>query len=149
MRHGTLSRVTGTAVLALLSVPFTFLAQEQAQGHAKKHTKYTLVDIGTLGGPTSDVNGGSLIANRNGAVVGLVGHIRLRSVVAAAISSTRFGGKTGVLTDLGTLPGGSNSFADGINSQGAAVGFSENGLIDPLTGFAGVRRRRCGRTARS
>ena len=41
----------------------------------------------------------------------------------------------GSLTDLGTLPGGANSQGTAINSQGAVVGGSENGLIDPLTGF--------------
>ena len=106
MRHGRLSRINGTVLLALLAVPFTSLAQEQAQGHAKKHTRYTLVDIGTLGGPTSDVNGGSPIANRNGVSWGC--RTPLTTIRrATAISSTRFGGTNGVLTDLGTLPGGS------------------------------------------
>ena len=135
MRHGTLSRVAGTAVLALLSMPFTFQAQESAQGHAKKHTKYTLVDIGTLGGPTSDVNGGSPIANRNGDVVGLSDTSDYDPSCGCYLFHA-FRWHDGVLTDLGTLPGGSNSFADGINSRGAAIGFSENGSIDPLTGSA-------------
>ena len=42
--------------------------------------------------------------------------------------------RKGVLTDLGTLPGGSNSFAAANNSQGAVFGISENGLLDPVYG---------------
>ena len=42
--------------------------------------------------------------------------------------------QNGVLSDLGTLPGGSSSFALWINNGGQTVGVSQNGLIDPLTG---------------
>jgi probable HAF family extracellular repeat protein len=40
----------------------------------------------------------------------------------------------GVLTDLGALIPGYSSFASAINARGEAVGVSENGQIDPLTG---------------
>src|SRR5205085_2128694 len=42
--------------------------------------------------------------------------------------------QNGVLSDLGTLPGGSSSFALWINNGGQTVGVSQNGLVDPLTG---------------
>src|SRR5438093_2733575 len=42
--------------------------------------------------------------------------------------------QNGVLSDVGTLPGGSSSFALWINNGGQTVGVSQNGLIDPLTG---------------
>src|SRR5207247_11072594 len=39
----------------------------------------------------------------------------------------------GVLTDLGTLPGGNNSDVGGINARGWIAGGSETGETDPLT----------------
>jgi len=137
MRHGRLSWITGTVLLALLAMPFKGLAQEQAQAHAKKHTRYTLVDIGTLGGPNSEVNGGSVIANKSGAVVGGA-DTSVYDPGCDCYISHAFEWRKGVLTDLGTLPGGNNSFPNAINSQGAVVGTSENGLIDPITGFPEV-----------
>ena len=47
--------------------------------------------------------------------------------------------QNGVFVDLGTLPGGSNSCTQWINSRGWIVGGSENGAIDPLTGYPEVR----------
>jgi probable HAF family extracellular repeat protein len=41
----------------------------------------------------------------------------------------------GVLTDLGVLPGVNSGAPNWINDRGVVVGVSENGLIDPLTGF--------------
>jgi probable HAF family extracellular repeat protein len=38
------------------------------------------------------------------------------------------------LTDLGSLPGGNNSDANWINDRGLIIGWSENGMIDPLLG---------------
>ena len=42
--------------------------------------------------------------------------------------------KQGVLTDMGTLPGGHGSFAIWSNDRGQIVGLSDNGHIDPLLG---------------
>ena len=42
--------------------------------------------------------------------------------------------RKGVLTDLGTLPGGNNSLAFSINAPGTVFGASENGLPDPVYG---------------
>jgi probable HAF family extracellular repeat protein len=40
----------------------------------------------------------------------------------------------GLLTDLGALPGGYSSFGYAINNRSLVVGWSQNGLVDPLTG---------------
>src|SRR6185312_9330988 len=40
----------------------------------------------------------------------------------------------GVVTDLGALPGGANSFVDWISNSGLVVGGSQNGVTDPLIG---------------
>ena len=50
-----------------------------------------------------------------------------------------FLGNNDTLTDLGALPGGGNgSFAYASNDRRQEVGVSENGVIDPLTGFPEV-----------
>src|SRR5215469_16903886 len=46
--------------------------------------------------------------------------------------------RNGVLTDLGSLPGGNNSFAGWISANGLIVGASENGVIDPTFGVPEV-----------
>ena len=43
--------------------------------------------------------------------------------------------RNGNLRDLGTLPGGNNSGAVVVNGSGTIAGLSDNGVIDPLTGF--------------
>ena len=66
MRHAKRSWIAGSALFALLAVPALLSAQQKPA----KHTHYTLVDIGTLGGPNSEVQGGAVVINRSGAVAG-------------------------------------------------------------------------------
>jgi len=137
MRHGRLPWIAVTALLALPAAPFTGLSQAQAQEHSAKHSHYTLVDLGTLGGPATYVNS---IDSR-----GTVGGGALTSVPDPICTGPwhqstgcyyehAFNWRKGVLTDLGTLPGENNSFAASINSRGAVFGVSENGLPDPVYG---------------
>ena len=137
MRHGRLSWITGSALIVSLAAPVTGLAQEPAQEQPAKHSHYTLVDLGTLGGPATYVNS---IDSR-----GAVGGGALTTVPDPICTGPwnqgigcyyehAFNWGNGVLTDLGTLPGGFNSAAASINSQGAVFGVSENGLPDPVYG---------------
>ncbi len=137
MRHGRPSWITGTVLLASLTVPFTGLAQTQSQEHRKKHKHYTLVDLGTLGGPNSFLNGGSVLINPSGAVVATADTSVYDPGCDCYIDHAVEWHK-GVLTDLGTLPGGTNSLGNSINSRGTVSGWSENGLIDPVSGFPAV-----------
>jgi uncharacterized membrane protein len=43
--------------------------------------------------------------------------------------------KNGTLTDLGAVPGTNSSAAQAINAQGWSAGYSQNGLIDSVTGM--------------
>jgi probable HAF family extracellular repeat protein len=43
-----------------------------------------------------------------------------------------------MLTDLGTLPGGTSSCGAGVNTRGVVVGLSTDGSLDPLTGFPAI-----------
>src|SRR5262249_33910160 len=85
----------------------------------------------------SGVNGGSVVANRHGAVVGGA-DTSVYDPECDCYVSHAFKWEEGVLTDLGTLPGGNNSFAAAINDNGAVVGTSENGLIDPVYGLPAI-----------
>jgi probable HAF family extracellular repeat protein len=126
---------TGIAALvALLAVPAVLAAKDPPA----KHKRYTLVDIGTFGGPHSQVNFDSRVINSRGTVVG-----GASTAVPDPICAVDFPfcfyfhaleWKNGVVTDLGTLPGGNGSFAIAINGHGWIAGASENGLIDPVFG---------------
>jgi probable HAF family extracellular repeat protein len=76
--------------------------------------QYAVVDLGTLGGTTSFATG----INRWGWVVGY-------SATAGDAASHAFLWRHGIMTDLGTLPGGVNSRANAINGTGEIVGSSD------------------------
>lgn len=95
---------TCRALILILAVGFStpLLAQS-----------YSIVDLGTLGGSTSQVSA----INAYGQVVGY-------SAIAGDVATHAFlYGNTGML-DLGTL-GGRDSFAQGINRSGRVVGVSD------------------------
>jgi probable HAF family extracellular repeat protein len=75
---------------------------------------YTVVDLGTLGGSTSEAYG----LNDDGVVVG-------RAAVAGDIASHAFVYRDGLMDDLGVLAGGTNSAAYGVNSRGQIAGTSD------------------------
>jgi probable HAF family extracellular repeat protein len=137
MRREKLSWIAGTALVAMLAAPFTNLAQEQPQ-LAKKHARYTPIDLGTLGGYATFVNA----VTRRGTAVG-GGLTSVPDPICTGpwnqnpdncLYEHAFNWRDGVLTDLGTLPGGNNSVAVSMNENGAIFGVSENGLQDPIYG---------------
>src|SRR5437016_2223112 len=106
---------------------------------AGQHPRYKLVDLGTFGGPSSSFTQLAKIINSQGAVVGGADKANPDPFAPNCIAPScfvqhAFKWQNGVLSDLGTLPGGSSSFALWINDGGQTVGHSQNGLIDPLTG---------------
>ena len=132
-------RLTHTVFLAaLVSI---FVPWQPAAATGAKHHHYKLIDIGGLGGPNSFVTYGGVTSksiNSRGIVVGNADTSTADPyclVGPACLLNHAFQWRNGVVTNLGALPGGSNSFAFGINSRGWVVGLSENGAADPLTGF--------------
>jgi probable HAF family extracellular repeat protein len=119
---------------------------------AQKHHHYKLIDMGTFGGPESWVNETiiGVTASRDISLQGMVGGSAI-SIPTTATSNPFFCGglsglvpfvnhafawRKGIVTDLGTLAEAANcSVASAINSNGAIVGASETGEIDPLVGF--------------
>ena len=132
------------ALVATLAVTLKMSAQDAWPAEVAKHHRYKVVDLGTFGGPCSTVTGFSHALTARGAVVG--GADTPDANPNPGCANNAQGGtdcnvnhaflwRKGTLTDLGTLPGGVNSFPQGANSNGWVVGQSENGLTDPVFGI--------------
>ena len=131
-------------LLAAMAMPLGVAAQNNAsQLNKKKHHTYKVVDLGTLGGPGSVVSGLDHALPGQGTVVGGAdttdpnpnpGCLNPIFIPDCSVQHA-FRWQNGVLTDLGALPGGSNSFPFGINETGWVIGASENGVIDPILGI--------------
>jgi probable HAF family extracellular repeat protein len=146
--EGKVKRNIATAIaafaLAALAIPF----QLPAQDRKNYHHHYKLVDIGTLGGPTSILcvscfDGqffASSIVNQRGSAVGFADTPNSDPFPAFCFFDCfvnhAFQWRNGALTDLGALTGDTSSAANWISSNGIVAGVSENGETDPL--FAGL-----------
>lgn len=139
--------ISALPVCAALSAPIRSAAQSQTdiQEANHGHHHYKLIDLGTLGGPNSSpVFGGvtTRTLNSRGTVVGEAdisspdpisqncGLIENDCLVTHAVKW-----QNGVLTDLRALADNNSTVASWINSRGWVSGYSENGVIDPLTGY--------------
>ncbi len=157
MKSRTLTCITAMTLLAALAIPVRLAAQDNRdQSNDHKHHHYKLIDLGTFGGPASYINAAMALGSPNqinsrGTTVGAAA----TSIPSPPHSNFSIcGGAEGILplvfrafewhdgavTDLGALPGTDNcSVATSINANGEIVGYSENGLIDPLTGIREIR----------
>lgn len=131
-----------TSLLAVLAIPVRNSAQDALAQHPKtKHHRYKLIDMGTLGGPKSYISNPSAIdVNNRGTLSGwadtpVPDPYSPNCFNPDCFVSHAFQWRDGVTTDLGALPGGGSSAAGWINERGVIVGESQNGLVDPLTGF--------------
>jgi len=137
MKFRTLTCVTAIVLFAMLATSVRLSAQD---------TRYKLIDIGTLGGPSSHGPGnqGSQLLNNAGVVVGSSDTSAPDPNAPNCFSPDCFLGhafrwEDGVLTDLGTIPGGENSGANSINARGWIVGGSTTAEIDPLNTACGFQ----------
>ncbi len=117
---------------------------------AHRTPRYVLVDLGTFGGPTSffDCCGNiPSVLNDGGVAAGEAQtsvanpyasnpNFNCDSTIDPFDEGFAFKWQSGVLENLGALPGGFNSYALSINPNGAVVGTSENGQTDPLLALA-------------
>ena len=153
-----MTRLTKTALIAVLALPMGLFAQEQSAGAASaaKHTDYKAVDISTFGGPASYINPASVFGSPNqinsrGTAVGVAA-----TSIPAPPDQQRifcfgpagtvpfvyhaFEWLNGTTTDLGTLGGPDEcSEATSINAKGQIVGTSEMNEIDPVLGIKQIR----------
>jgi probable HAF family extracellular repeat protein len=140
MKPSTCMWMPVVSLFAALAMSIGVTAQDNASPDYKpKHHQYKLIDLGTFGGPDSLFSTPSLVINNRGTVAGLadtsIPDPYDPNCFFDCLVDHAFVWKNGVTTDLGTLPGGSSSWAYWINNGGLIVGVSQNGLIDPLTGF--------------
>jgi probable HAF family extracellular repeat protein len=115
MKSRTLFIIAMT-LLAALATPVRLAGQEQKI----EQSRYTVTDLGTLGGTFSLASG----INNKGFVVGF-------ATLAGDTALHAFLWQKGVMTDLGTL-GGPVSQAFSINERDEVVGISETSVPDPL-----------------
>ena len=136
-------------LMLILFTCFVSAAWPQAPTQRKYH-QYTLYDLGTFGGPDSSTSFFATSLSFKGAIGGAQTPAH-DPFDPNCLGSPYFPGcyvmhafqwNNGVLTDLGILgkKGDSNSsFAAAINNLGLVAGYSENGSIDPLTGYPETR----------
>jgi len=111
-------------IILLLATNLPASAQEQGAKQSGPPVRYTLTDLGTLGGTFSQGFG----VNEKGWVVGF-------STTEGDSALHAFLWRDGVMTDLGTLGGGDPvpySVALSINDRGEIAGYSETSIADPL-----------------
>jgi probable HAF family extracellular repeat protein len=120
-----------------------------AQSGKGKHHHYKLIDIGTFGGPQSYIvetgipRAGTDI-NNSGVFTGFADTSTPDPFPAACFNpdcfvSHAFQRRNGGMNDLGALLSGLSSAPAGISASGLIAGFSQNGVIDPLTGVPELR----------
>jgi len=110
-----------------------------------QHPRYRLIDLGTLGGPSSSQTFPAQSVNNRGQVIAFSGTAIPDPYAPNCLQDDCFVWHSvvrelnGVVTDLGALPGVNNSVPTWITQTGLIAGLSENGLIDPLTGLPQLR----------
>ena len=128
-----------TIVSTLSMAPILGAQGAPAALRGQRHVlRYRLIDLGTLGGPSSS-EFASPIINKQGAITGASDTADPDPNAPNCYNPDCFVNhsyisRKGVLTDLGGLPGGFGSEGNGINDRNEVAGQSLNGLIDPLLG---------------
>lgn len=121
MKSKTWTRIIILALFAALAIPVQLAAQEQQheQPIGQHFPRYTVTDLGTLGGTF----GQAYNLNNKGEVVGWSS--------TGGVPTSAFIWRKGRMTDLGTF-GGIVSQASAISDKGDVVGNSETSAVDPL-----------------
>jgi probable HAF family extracellular repeat protein len=135
-----------TLLAATLAIPVRLAAQDD-RDHHRKHHHYKLIDLGTFGGPNTNLitqGVGAQVLNNRGIVTGSADTSvpdpnAPKCLNPDCFISHAFKWQRGLLTDLGALPGVNSSFGSWISANGQVAGLSGNGEIDPLTGAPETR----------
>jgi hypothetical protein len=141
MKSRTLTCITAVTLFAALATPYRLAAQEQNEKERAKPHRYTFVEVPTFGGPkvfTNFTGAPNRLLNNRGTLVGGADTLETDPFCINnpdCFVMHAFGWRDGVLTDLGTLPGGADSQAFWVNGRGLIAGMSLNGVIDPLLGI--------------
>ncbi len=112
MKSTISTRIIGATLFTVLVMPVRIIAQEQsaAEPENSRHTRYTILDLGKLGGPASQ----PWVITNNGLISGAA------DVPDGAMQAVLW---YGLKIDIGKPGlGGPNSAAYGVNEKGQAVG---------------------------
>ena len=131
--------IIATAFVAV-AIPAQLAAQKKQQ---QVHHKYKLFDLGAFGGPGSQFSDGNppyiKLMNNRGIAVGAADRSTpdpyFPNCLTDCFVALGFQFQNGAVTKLGALPGVNTSFPFAINERDVVIGVSENGTVDPLTGF--------------
>ena len=123
------------SALPVVSVLAMGTAPAQATYTARAAPRFIAIDLGTLGGPNSAPNTPGHSITESGIVVGGADTAALDPgcLPSPCHVSHAFEWRTGHMTDLGALHGYQSGLFE-LNGAGVGVGFSETGVLDPLTG---------------
>jgi probable HAF family extracellular repeat protein len=134
---------------SLTAAQESLMRDASVQEHSARYHHCRLIDLGTFGGPASYLtdpgNGQSiLVLNNQGMVAGRASTSTPDPDAPNCLDVDcylphAFRWNDGVLSDLGTLPGGNFSQASGINARGWVVVEGTTADIDPVTGFPAFR----------
>src|SRR5689334_6854407 len=113
MKSRTLTLITAMTFFAALVAPLHLAAQKQ--------TRYTVTDLGTLGGTFSV----AFAINNKGQIAGT-------ATLPNDTAARAFLWRRGVMKDLGTLGGPNSTGMFPLNESGEVPGASETGAQDPL-----------------
>lgn len=114
---------------------------------AQRTVRYKLIEL-SLGGPISyccaNGDGGRVL--NNAGVVSSYADTAFPDPFAPDVCfdpdcllAHAYRWRNGAMTDLGSLGDGFNSLASSLNDRGWSIGFSQTGVIDPLSGFPQIR----------
>ena len=128
----TTVKVSASSVLAVLTLT-------PLVAYKRIEPRYTLVKVGTFGGPNSVYNVFSRMATNSGIIVGAANTADPDPYPSACFDFTCFvqhawEWRRGGLHDLGVLRKGLSSYTNAVNSRGLIVGHAQNGDFDPFTG---------------
>jgi len=118
------------------------IAQGGEARSGMRHHRYRVVDVGTFGGPNGDVllpPPASRILTNSGIFVGsgettIPDPFPSSCFVSDCVVEEALLRSKGVSHDIGSLRSGYSSIPISVNDFGVAVGFSQNGDVDPLFG---------------
>ena len=144
MKNNLARYITALTLFAALAIPVQLAAQDK-QRDQHMHHHYQLIDVGTLGGPNSYLSGpGVQTPNNRGTFAGIgntttpnpnPGCFLPFGNAPDCFVQNPFVWQNGAVATFPVLLGGANSQTDSISSNGLISGWSENGIIDPMTGL--------------
>lgn len=126
-------------LLMTMAIGNLLIAQSISSQGEPKHLRYKLIDLGTLGGANSFMNGGPpATMNNKGIVVAEADTAELCSYFDGPVSPA-VKWENGELKNLGLLPGGCFSLPNAVNAWDVIVGSGDIGVIDPVLGIPEIR----------